>query len=79
VADEFNPNQITLKHWQKLAEECGVDERYLKKLLKEMALFLLENFELQRQLFSEKFGEHPALQRMQQVISKQCKGALKFL
>lgn len=76
VAEEFNPNNITLDHWKNFAKRCNVREKYLIKVIKETAEILLESIVTTREEFEATFGTYPALQHIQKVVNKQCKKIL---
>lgn len=79
VGGEFNPDNITIKHWKNLAKDCHIRETYLKKIIQEMGENLLDKLLQTQQTFEESFGSFPALQRVHKVITKQCKRVLKQL
>lgn len=76
IGGEDDPDLITLKHWQKLAEDCDIRGTYVIKLLKEVTQGLLDNFTLVQNQFEQKNGEQPALQRVKKVLTKQCERLL---
>lgn len=73
IGGEFDPGKITIQHWIKLAQACDVRELYLKELLRDVAEQLLQNISVVRTRFERQYGPCPALQRVQQVVTKQCK------
>ena len=72
VGEERNPGVILKQHWEDMARQCDIRPRYLLGLVDELASQLLENSTLTRVLFEDRFGEYQALQRIEQVIKKQC-------
>ncbi len=73
VGKERNPGIIVRRHWEEMAGQCDIRPRYLLGLVQEVAAQLFENLVLTRTFFEEQFGEYPALQRIEQVVIKQCK------
>ncbi len=73
VGGEFNPDKITLKHWEKLAGDCDIKLQYLEKMVDQMSESLLENLPAVTKNFHELHGQYPALQRVTNVITKQCR------
>ncbi len=70
------PGMVTARSWEKLAEECGMDSHIPGELAQETAAALLENLGPVREAFAARYGDVPALQRVEQVVKKQCKKAL---
>lgn len=79
IGGEFKPGMITISHWQQLAKDCGINESYLRKTLQNIAENLLDNIVNTIENFEKAHGNYPALQRVQQVVTKQCKRILKPL
>ncbi len=79
VGNERNPGVIVKRHWEDMAKQCDIRPRYLLDLVDELASRLLENLIPTRDLFKNRFGECPALQRIEQIVTKQCKKAGKKL
>ena len=77
VGNERNPGVIIKRHWEDMARQCDIRPRYLLDLVDETAARLLENLTSTRAIFEDKFGEYPALQRIERVVIKQCKKAGK--
>lgn len=75
VGDEFDPDKITIRHWEALAVECGIRKQYLKNLIQKLSSALLEAIvEKQFNLHLEKY---PSTQRIKKIIMKQCKRILR--
>ena len=72
VGDERNPSVVTLKHWDTLANQCGLRRQFLRDQVQGVATALLENLESVRGKFESLYGEYAALQRIEQVVTKQC-------
>jgi serine/threonine-protein kinase HipA len=72
VGDERNPGIITLKHWDTLARQCGLRPQFLQGQVQDIATSLLENLQPVRAKFENLYGEYAALQRIEQVVTKQC-------
>lgn len=79
VAGEFEPSKVNVDKWLMLANECGVKEKFMVDIIKQMAQDLLGNAESIRSQFEEKFGFYQALERVQHVIEKQCRKILKSI
>ncbi len=73
VGNERNPGVIVRRHWEDMASQCDIRSRYLLDLVHEVAVRLLENLAPTRSFFEDQFGEYPALQRIERVVTKQCK------
>ena len=56
-----------------MAAQCDIRPRHLLDLVDELASRLLENLSPTQTLFKDHFGEYLALQRIEQVVTKQCK------
>jgi serine/threonine-protein kinase HipA len=77
VGGERNPGVITKAHWDALAITCDVRPRFLVNLVEETAARLQENLAPVRESFEARFGTYPALQRIEQVVTKQCRRITK--
>lgn len=77
VGGERNPSLISHSHWDTLAKDCGVNAQNLKEMVKETADMLLSSLAVVRENFKQLFGEYRALERIQKVVTTQCKRALK--
>lgn len=77
VGGEFNPDRVDIAHWENLAMVCKIGKPYLRKLIKRMAVNLLDNIADVKKGFEEKHGAYSALQRVQMVVTKRCKKALR--
>lgn len=77
IGGEFNPEKITLEHWNKMALDCNMRQQYLKKMIQDLSEALLNKISDAEREFEATFGSFPALQRVQIVVNKQCKRALK--
>ena len=73
VGNERNPGVIVRRHWEDMANQCDIRPRYMLDLVEELAVRLLENLTSTRAFFEDQFGECPALQRIERVVTKQCK------
>ena len=72
VGDERNPGIVTLKHWDTLANQCGLRPQFLRNKVLDVAHGLLENLQPVRENFENLYGEYAALQRVEQIVTKQC-------
>jgi serine/threonine-protein kinase HipA len=73
VGGERNPGVITAAHWEALADACDVRPQFLSKLLGETVIALRENLVPVREAFETRFGAYPALQRVERVVTTQCR------
>ena len=73
VGKERNPGSILKRDWENMARQCDIRPRYMLHLVDEVSFLLLENLTSTREFFENQFGEYPALQRIEQVIKKQCR------
>ncbi len=71
VGGERNPGAITQAHWDALARQCDIKPRFLTNLVAETAALLMENIVPTKEAFEAKFGDYPALQRIEQIVTKQ--------
>ena len=79
IGEQFKPHYVMAMHWKQLAESCMIQASYLLELLAHTAESLMSNVIEQRAKFEEFFCVYPALQRIENVIRKQCKKTLKDL
>ena len=77
VGGQRNPGAVSRKHWDTLARQCGVRPRYLLDQVADVAAGLLEQLQPSKDLFHGLYGEYAALQRIEQVVTKQCRRALR--
>ncbi len=77
VGGERNPGQIKAAHWVALAGQCDLKPRYLNKLINETARALLAQFSPTKEAFETRYGAYPALQRIEQIVNKQCRSLAK--
>lgn len=75
IGDERNPGVITQQHWEALANQCDLRPQFLLNQVNEIATRLLDNLNTTKTAFESKFGAYPALQRVEQVVTKQCQRA----
>ncbi len=73
AGNERDPVAIKKLHWEDMAIQCDIRPRYVIDLVGKIASQLLENLVLTRVLFEDQFGEYPALQRIERIVTKQCK------
>ncbi len=77
VGGERNPSVITSAHWEALAKACDVRPQFLGNLVRETAAALLESLGPARETFEAHYGAYPALQRIEQVVTTQCRRSEK--
>ncbi|MCY4362994.1 MAG: type II toxin-antitoxin system HipA family toxin [Gammaproteobacteria bacterium] len=73
VGGEHMPGSIRPAHWQRLADELGIKFGYLQTLVAETAEQVREETDPAVEAFQQKHGDYPALQRVQQVVERQCR------
>ena len=73
VGDETTPGNIRPTHWINMADQCDVHPRFVTGLVLDVANRLLQNLKPTRKLFEDRYGSYPALQRIGQVVNKQCR------
>lgn len=72
VGGERNPSAIRQAHWEALAKQCDVKPRFLNHLVKEVSALLMAQLGPTKERFEKQFGAYPALQRIEQIVTKQC-------
>ena len=77
VGGERNPSVITSAHWEALAKACDVRPQFLGNLVREAAVALLESLGTARETFEARYGAYPALQRIEQIVTTQCRRSEK--
>ena len=77
VGGERNPSVITPNHWETLARQCDVRPQFLGNLVRETADALEERLGPTREAFEERYGAYPALQRIQKIVTQQCRRIAK--
>jgi serine/threonine-protein kinase HipA len=64
---------ITSAHWEALAKACDVRPQFLGNLVRETAATLQERLGPVREVFETRYGTYPALQRIERVVTTQCR------
>ncbi|TGD72148.1 type II toxin-antitoxin system HipA family toxin [Mangrovimicrobium sediminis] len=77
VGDERNPGVVSRKHWETLAQHCGVRPRFLQGQVQDVAAQLLEQLQPTRETFERLYGDYAALQRIEQIVMKQCRRTIE--
>lgn len=77
VGGERNPSVITSAHWEALAKACDIRPQFLGNLVRETAAALLESLGTARETFEARYGVYPALQRIEQIVTTQCRRSEK--
>ncbi len=73
VGGERHPGMLTVEHWRSFAEDCDIGARFLRGLLEQSASTILERLDETKALFTARYGENPALRRIEQVLRQQCR------
>ena len=76
VGGERNPDLIRRQHWESEAKNCGIRPGFMLRLMLELAQDLLDRKAQVRVEFEGLYGDYPALQRVDQVVGRQCSRAL---
>ena len=77
VGDERNPGVVSRKHWDTLAQQCGVRPRFLLDQVRDVAAGLQQQLRPTRESFQRLYGEYAALQRVEQIVTKQCRRTIR--
>jgi serine/threonine-protein kinase HipA len=72
VGDERNPGVVSTKNWDDLAQQCDLRPRFLQAQVQDVATRLLEQLQPVKERFEGQYGEYAALQRIEQLVTKQC-------
>lgn len=75
VGDERNPSVVTRKHWEALASQCDIRPQFLLNQVNDVAIRLLDNLSAAKTAFESNYGAYPALQRIEKIVTKQCRRA----
>ena len=79
IGGETDPGKISASHWQALAGECGIRPRFLQRLVHALADRILHNLQPVRSEFERRYGTWSALQRVEDVVARQCRRARSTL
>lgn len=71
VGGQRDPGHITDAHWEELAQQCDVAGRLVKSLVQDTKDSLLAQLNSVKQSFKAQYGEYPALQRIEKVVTGQ--------
>lgn len=77
VGDETNPGAVSRKHWDALARQCGVRPRFMQDQVQDVAARLLEHLQPTKDAFQRLYGEYAALQRIERIVTRQCRRTIK--
>lgn len=69
--------QIASAHWNTPASQCDVESRFLRQLLQETAVSVLEKIRHTTSLFEAQYGDDPSLQRIKRVVTQHCHRATR--
>ena len=73
VGGEHLPDNVRPSHWQAMADALDVKYRYLQTLVAETADGIQRQLSPALKSFRQQHGPYPALQRMRQVVERQCR------
>jgi len=71
IGGNYDPGHLTRKNWIDLANDCGIAPRYLLDLSGSVAEQIREANVEAKKTFESKYGDFPALQRIDLIIAKQ--------
>jgi len=77
VGGERNPSLITYAHWEALAKQCDVRPQFLGNLVRKTTDALQKRMGPEREEFEARYGAYPALQRIEKVVTTQCRRIAK--
>jgi len=77
VGGERNPSVVTPTRWEALAKQCDVRPRFLGNLVRATAAALQERLVSVREVFEARYGHYPALQRIEKIVTQQCRRIAK--
>ena len=75
VGAQKDPGVISSQHWQVMARQCDLNPKTIIQLVGELAHRLLETFSSSVDEFENQYGSYPALQRIESIVTKQCRRA----
>jgi serine/threonine-protein kinase HipA len=73
VGGERNPSVITPACWERLAKQCDIRPQFMRNLVHKTAEALQERIGPEQKSFEARHGAYPALQRIQKVVTTQCR------
>ena len=76
IGGQSDPRMVSARHWEELARQCDVRPRFMLDQVQDVARQLLRQLQPVRTLFDSLHGNYAALQRVEQIVVKQCKRAL---
>lgn len=79
VGDERNPAMVSRQHWDALAQQCGVRPQFLFNQVQDVAVGLLQQLRPTKVSFQKLHGDYAALQRVEQIVTKQCERLLRAI
>jgi serine/threonine-protein kinase HipA len=77
VGGERNPSVVTPTRWEALARQCDVRPQFLRNLVHETGAALQERLVPVREAFEARYGDYPALQRIERIVTQQCRRIAK--
>lgn len=77
IDTEQTPGNIQAVHWHRLAAALNIRPKYLQTLVTETAEKIQEAIRPTVEAFQQQHGEYGALQRVVQVVERQCRQALR--
>lgn len=79
IGEETNPGFVSRKHWDTLAQQCGLRPRFLHGQIQDVADRLQQQLWPTRKTFEQRYGSYAALQGIEQVVTKQCRRTVYLL
>ncbi len=74
IGGEHTPGNVRPPHWQAMADTLDIKYRYLQTLVAETADRIQQELDPTLESFQQQHGDYPALQRVRQVVKRQCRG-----
>jgi len=75
IGDQRDPQKVDQSDWEACATRCDIKPRYLLKLLSDMVESLPSVLGDTHRAFAERYGEQAAIERVDRVVTQQCKRA----
>jgi len=79
VGGERNPDNLRAKHWNQFAVHCDLRVEFVRNQVESIAVKLMEQLQPSRERFESSYGQYDALQRVERVVTSQCRRTLREL
>lgn len=71
--------QLTFDRWKKMAEEIGIRYSFLRDMAKGMAETAPDKMQAASDLFRERYGDHPVVERIRRVVVRRARRLVYLL